>query len=173
MIGGLTGLPRVMFHRAGQPDADPGKVFKAAARFGEEFPPCRHHPAEHHVGAVCDFLGEASLGEDCSAEIGDGDDHVRRADVDRQDNAGRRVEGKARRRPAATGTRLTGGAHESGVHEGVDARGDGGTGQPGGEGELGPGPCVAVAKKLKQISCTRKAPGVLCGAVLSGVFSGC
>ena len=57
------------------------------------------------------------------------------------------------------------------MDQGVDAGGDGGTGQPGGDCEFGPCAGLAVAEELEEIASTREIAGLLDGGI-SGVVSG-
>ncbi len=168
MMGGLTGIPVACSTGPGSPMPMPARSAGVPAGLAEQRLAFLDHPAQDGLRAVGDVLREPPLGEDVAAEVGDGNDHVRGADVDCQDSAGGGVEGKARRRPAAAGARLTGGSHQAGGDQGVDAGGDGGAGQAGGQGQFGAGPGLAVAEQLEEVA----GPGKVPAAVGSGVGSG-
>lgn len=90
-----------MFHRTGQADSHTGKILRAPAGLIEQRQSFLHHPVQHRFRSVGHVLRQPLLRQDPSAEISHGNNYVSGPDVDSQDGACGRVEGKARRRPAA------------------------------------------------------------------------
>ena len=152
MIGGFTGMPVACSTGPGSPIPDAGQIRGVPACLAEQPQPFIDYTVQDSHRAVGHILRQPALREHLPAEIRDGDDHVRGPDIHCQDYAGGRVEGKARRRPAAAGARLPGGAHEPRDHQRVDAGSDGGAGQPGGQGQFRAGPGLAVAKELEEVA---------------------
>ena len=131
------------------PDADEPGVGVAAG--GEQPAALGDHVVEHRLGPVGDGDLVGVRGEDVAGEIGEGDGGVRGAEIDGQHDARQRVEGDARGRPSARRDRLSGGAHEAGCEEHVDAARHGGAGEPGEGGELRFGAPPAVAEDLEDL----------------------
>ena len=140
-----------MLDGAGHADADADEAGVGVVLGGQQPTALGDHVVEHRLGSGGDVDLVRVRGEDVAGEVGEGDGGVRGAEIDRQHDARQRVEGDPRGRPPARRDGLSGGAHEAGREQHVDAARHGGAGEARERGELRLGAPAAVAEDLEDL----------------------
>ncbi len=148
---------RGVLDRARHADADRHELVPIAPEVRDEREARVDHPAEHGLGPLRDVHGLAALGEHRAGEVGDRERRVRGAEVGGEHDAGGGVERELRRRASAGRRGVGHGGHEAELHELVDPRGDGRSGQSGGLRKGRASARHAVAEELEQLARTRRA----------------
>ncbi len=159
MIGGLMGRPRAVLDRAGQPDADREQVAGARPSWSSSSwaaPETQLSTASGPSATRMRSLLSAWMRPVRSLTAMR---TWRRADVDAEHDAAARRDRELRRRAATGRDRVADGADEAELHEGVDAEGDGRSGEARHRRELGARAGAAVAEDLEEVARDRGAEG--------------